>query len=152
MQKHTIRHAAGRVVQHQKVRFAAVGAINTTVDFVILFGLVGLFHVPVLAANIVSTSTALAVSYMLNKRAVFREEGTHDSRQILLFIVVTLSGLWILQGLTISATRAVIWMVTGIDNTFMLLPAKLLASGVTLVWNYMWYSRVVFPGSKSSRN
>lgn len=136
-----------RVTRHQKMRFALVGVVNTAVDFSVLFGLVTLFHVPALVANIVSTSAALAVSYLLNKRAVFRDSGAHDRRQIVLFVIVTLSGLWILQGLTISATRSLLWMITGIDNTFMLLPAKIVATVVSLVWNYTWYSRVVFPGS-----
>lgn len=142
--KSRVHHIVHRATQHQKVRFGLVGIVNTAIDFTILFSLVGFFHVPTLIANVISTSVALIVSYLLNKRAVFRDTSAHDRRQLILFVIITLSGLWVLQGLTISSTRALIWVVTGIDNTFMLLPAKVLATVVSLVWNYTLYSRFVF--------
>ena len=50
------------VLKYEKVRFAAVGAVNTAVDFGILFSLSLFLGFPVFIANIISTSCALAVS------------------------------------------------------------------------------------------
>jgi len=124
----------------EKIRFAAVGAINTAVDFAILFTLVAAFGMPELAANVVSTSAALAVSYLLNKKAVFKDTDTHNPRQVLLFVTVTLFGLWVLQGGVIFAITSLV----GTKGGWVLLAAKCVASFFSLVWNWFWYSRVVF--------
>lgn len=141
---------SSRILQYEKVRFAAVGVLNTAVDFVILFSLVTLLGVPSLMANVVSTSAALAVSYLLNKKAVFGNTDAHNPRQMLLFVAVTLSGLWILQGL-------IIWNVTNVAGAWLalsagvtLLVAKAIATLFSLTWNYLWYSRVVFRKANTS--
>lgn len=56
------------ILRHEKVRFAAVGAVNTGVDFGLLSLLALVIGWPILIANIVSTSSALVVSYILNKK------------------------------------------------------------------------------------
>lgn len=139
-----------RVLQHEKIRFAAVGGLNTVVDFTILFSLVTLLSISSLVANVVSTSTALVVSYLLNKKAVFGDTDAHNPRQMLLFVIVTLSGLWILQGL-------VIWSVTNVADMWLMLSAgatlliaKVIATLFSLTWNYLWYSRVVFRKANTS--
>ena len=63
------------MLRHEKVRFAAVGVVNTAVDFGVLLLLAIVVGWPVFLANIISTSAALATSYVLNKNAVFRSEG-----------------------------------------------------------------------------
>lgn len=141
---------SSRILQHEKVRFAAVGVLNTAIDFVVLFSLVTLFGVSSLLANVVSTSAALVVSYLLNKKAVFGNTDAHNPRQMLLFVAVTLSGLWILQGF-------IIWSVTSVANTWLMLTAgatlliaKVIATLFSLTWNYLWYSRVVFRKANTS--
>ena len=124
-----------------------VGIVNTIVDFGIFLSLASLFHVPTILANVISTSCALAVSYLLNKKAVFGNTDTHNYRQISLFIVVTLTGLWLIQSVVI--VQVSYWLGTtlggNIPQTWTLVAAKLVATCVSLVWNYLWYSRVVFP-------
>ena len=48
-----------------------VGLVNTGVDFGVLFALVYGLSAPTVLANVVSTSTALVVSYTLNKKRCF---------------------------------------------------------------------------------
>ncbi len=131
-----------RLLRHEKVRFAAVGAINTSVDFIVFFSLANVLLVPTIAANIMSTTTALAVSYLLNKKAVFGNTDANNIRQVVLFIVVTLSGLWVLQGTVITLLAPILEPIVGKGGSLLL--AKLIATLFSLMWNYLWYSRVVF--------
>ena len=131
-----------RLLRHEKVRFAAVGAINTSVDFIVFFSLANLLLIPTIAANVLSTTTALAVSYLLNKKAVFGNTDANNARQVILFVVVTLSGLWILQGVAITLLAPLFEPIVGRGGSLLL--AKLIATLFSLTWNYLWYSRVVF--------
>lgn len=122
-------------------RFGVVGVANTALDFGILFGLTSL-GTPVFLANIVSTSAALALSFVLNRNFTFRSDGAR-SRQLVLFFVVTLVGLWVLQPLVILGVQALLPM----HDQISLLIGKLAATVVSLVWNYVLYARFVFPPS-----
>jgi len=138
------------ILRHEKVRFAAVGAVNTGVDFGLLSLLALVIGWPILIANIVSTSSALAVSYILNKKTVFRSEGQGKTRQIVLFVVVTLTGLWVLQGLVIALVGWVLGTIAGqLGGVEVVLIGKIVATLASLTWNYLWYSKVVFPKQKN---
>ena len=134
---------------NEKIRFVLVGVVNTVTDFSILFILASVFGVATIIANVISTSIALGVSYLLNKKAVFRNTDTHNYRQVILFVIVTLSGLWIVQGIIIWATVGMIAVIVH-DDKVALFGAKLIATLFSLIWNYLWYSRVVFRQEKSS--
>lgn len=123
------------------VRFAVIGGINTLLDFGILLLLSRVFGVPVVVANIISTSVAFVFSFIMNKKYTFKTSGSNVRRELILFIAVTLFGLWVLQ-------NVVIWLVIPLLVAFspqiQLLGAKLVATVVSLVWNYLMYDRVVF--------
>ena len=139
-----------RLLAYEKVRFLLVGALNTIIDFSILFTLVNVGKLPAIVANIISTSVALAVSYLLNKRSVFGDSNGHNPRQVTLFVVITLIGLWGLQGIVISIVAP--WLQHAWSKELALFIAKLIASCFTLVWNYEWYNRVVFKKQKGSEH
>lgn len=133
-----------RILSSKKVRFAGVGVINTITDFFLFFLLAKLLGFPVLLANIFSTSAALSVSYLLNKKAVFKNTDTTSLRQVSLFVGVTLTGLWIVQSIIIWLLIPFIErMLPGADGWEILI-AKLVATGASLLWNYLLYSRLVF--------
>lgn len=135
--------SAQNILRSEKIRFGLVGAFNTGVDFGVLFILARLMGVPTLVANVVSTTCALIVSYTLNKKAVFRNTDTRNHRQVLLFVVVTLAGLWGVQSAVIMASTAMLHgLIT--NSGLLLLVTKGIATLFSLVWNYLWYSRVVF--------
>lgn len=122
-----------------KLRFALVGGTNTAIDFGILFLLHGL-GVNKYIANIVSTSVAFIFSFFANRRFTFQSKKAVRT-QVIPFLIVTLTGLWVLQPI-------VIWLVLlplqQLDQTMALFIAKLVATVVSLVWNYVLYSRSVF--------
>ena len=145
----SLQRRVSGVLKHEKIRFALVGGVNTAVDFGILSILTIVLGAPIFIANVVSTSFALAVSYLLNKKAVFGDEGANNTQQILLFLVVTLSGLWLIQSAIIFVVGLALVSVFGdIEPIVLLFVGKLFATVASLVWNYLWYSKVVFKKGK----
>ena len=114
----------------QKIRFLLVGGTNTAIDFGLLFILntLGLPRVP---SNTISTGVAFIFSFFANRNFTFSANSGNIKKQMTLFIIVTLFGLWVIQPIVISL----------ISN---LLVGKIIATAVTLVWNYLFYSRLVF--------
>jgi len=127
----------------EKLRFAVVGVANTAIDFGILFILFQLFHVPNIIANIISTSIALTFSFFVNRSFTFKSGGRLKVGQIVLFVVITLFGLWVLQNIIIVGIDVVLKPI-GLPGWMSLFAGKLLASVVSLTWNYIMYSRFVF--------
>jgi putative flippase GtrA len=125
----------------QKTRFIGVGGINTVLDFGILFLLKSL-GIPAVAANIVSTSAAFCFSFFANKKFTFKTTDTNIKREIVLFSLVTLFGLWVLQTVVIKLVSAA--LSAYLPEYTVLFIAKLAATIVSLTWNYLLYSRVVF--------
>lgn len=126
----------------QVLRFGAVGVVNTLLDVGLLFVLSNL-GVFVVLANIISTTTAFVFSFFANKHYTFKATGGQLIREMVLFTVVTLFGLWVLQSLVIALTLPVASSLIESD-AIALLAAKALATVVSLTWNYLLYSRVVF--------
>lgn len=132
----TIANNSGKLL-----RFALVGGINTAIDIGLLFGLTAL-GVPKLAANTVSTGLAFIFSFFANKSYTFRAQG-NMRRQLILFVIITLAGLWGLQNAVIFCISPILASVIHAESLVLLL-AKIIATGVSLVWNYYLYDRVVF--------
>jgi putative flippase GtrA len=141
------------------VRFAAVGLVNTLVDFLVLnilvFG-VGLNKLP---ANMISVSVAITVSYLLNHAVVFRQVGddSDHKRRIVLFVLITLTGAFIIQNVVIylfahviTFPAAILQSITdalglNLSTAFVILnTAKLAATVCTMIWNYLLYRKFVF--------
>lgn len=129
----------------QLMRFGLIGVINTVLDFGLLFILksIGLMAT---TANIFSTSIAFVFSFFANKKYTFRSSGTNIVREMILFVAVTLFGLWVLQ-------TGVIWLVLPHLSKLLrssemgLLVTKLIATAVSMTWNYILYDKLVFKKS-----
>ncbi|HEX6461979.1 MAG TPA: GtrA family protein [Candidatus Saccharimonadales bacterium] len=139
-----------KAAAYKKVRFAAVGVVNTAVDFGILNLLVLVFSIGLVPANIISTTLAMLTSFTLNKNIVFRQKGPGAVRQFVLFIIVTLVGIWLLQTVIVVQTYEALERLlheqqqTGLLAWFILNAAKAFGVAAGIVWNYLWYSRFVF--------
>lgn len=123
-------------------RFLVVGVLNTALDFGILIALT-LLGLDKIVANIISSTTAFVFSFFANKKYTFKTTDTNVAKEMVLFVVVTLFGLWVLQTL-------VIWLTTPLttaifhNTSYALLASKLLATVVSMTWNYLLYSKLVF--------
>lgn len=136
---------------NQFLRFCMVGIINTLVD-VPLFVALHSAGLNVLVANIISTSLALIVSLILNYKFTFKDRNLSRAR-IVLYFAITLVGIWILQPLVISGLLQLnnhlhltnfLVQLFGHQKQLDSLIAKLGSLAASLVWNYAWYSRVIF--------
>lgn len=140
-------------------RFVAVGIFNTILDFSILNILVFAGGFNKIMANTISVSIAMAVSYLLNKYVVFRHKEEHRATKLVLFVIITAFGLFVLQNgiiyilvhlFTFPGNLATTILHGGLglknlsDSFISLNIAKALATAVTLVWNYFMYKQLVF--------
>lgn len=132
--------------------FAAIGVVNTAIDAGI-FVLLHSFGLGIIVANLISTSVAIIVSYLLNSKFTFTHSGGLTKEKAVKFIGITLTGQWILQPVIIyiamHAMRGVgfesyVMSMTANWQEIVALLAKMCAIPATLVWNYVLYRRVVF--------
>lgn len=119
-----------------------MGICNTTIDFSLLFTLKAI-GLPVIPANILSTFAAFCFSFFANKKYTFKSTGGNIKRELLLFIVVTLFGLWVIQTIVIYLVSQLL-AGTQLTDGAILLVAKIIATIASLIWNYTLYSRLVF--------
>ena len=126
----------------QLLRFGIVGGANTALDFGLLF-VFKFIGIPVEIANIMSTGLAFIFSFFANKKYTFKTTNTNVIREMLLFVIITLTGLWGLQTLIITLTHNPLTQLMG-NTDVALLIAKLLATVASLTWNYLFYSKLVF--------
>lgn len=152
----TRREAAKRRVKHVG-KFGIVGIFNTLLDFVIYNLLSSRLGISLVQANIISTTIAMAVSFLANKKLVFKKHDGHVGQQAVGFLLVTAFGLYILQTGTIHLlTEVWLWPintflslahslgVTGHDDFLIKNGAKAIATTISLSWNYIMYKKVVF--------
>lgn len=128
-----------------KLRFGLIGVINTVIDFGILFSLTH-FGFGNIASNFLSTSVALTFSFFANKNFTFRDK-SQDKLQFLRFLSVTLFGLWIIQPLILWITNISLSQII-INDKIILLIGKLLATCITLIWNFILYKIFVYKVEK----
>ena len=128
----------------QFAKFAQVGVLNTAIDFGILNLLIfvtgitsGLSIIPL---NAISFSIAIINSFFWNEKWVFK---TKKEANFITFVVVTLIGLAINSGIVYAITTFV--PPTFVDSQKLWVNlAKVLATGISLIWNFTGYRLIVF--------
>lgn len=144
-------------------RFVVVGLVNTGIDFIILNLLsnltgVGIHDPKIVYLNVISFSIATTNSYFLNKHWAFEDASKGQSKQFSIFLLVSVLGaalntavLKFSVTLFPSAFASLSHLITlilplsvwnSIDLTLNL--AKVFATGVSLVWNFVGYKLFVF--------
>lgn len=127
------------------LRFILVGLANTAIDFIVLFSLTAM-GTWLIAANIISTSVALTFSFFANRTFTFGSTGKKRS-QAVRFLAVTLIGLWVLQPIVLLLTVGPLEEFFSRETSIVI--AKLLATVVSMVWNYLLYDSLVFRKKQS---
>ena len=129
----------------QEFKFAIIGGFNTLLDFIILFGLTAIGFNSVVA-NIFSTGITFVSSFILNKQVTFKSQKRTKReliREMILFTIVTLFGLWVIQSLVIYLASGLLGNFISQENIVLFL-AKVIATGFSLIWNFVLYKRIVF--------
>ncbi len=115
-------------------RFGLVGVINTAVDFIIFVLLYRGTELDPLLCNGIAFLVAVTNSYLFNHRWTFRRSNSTISfTAYLRFVVLNAGGLLI-------GTLAIILL----EGVMPLELAKLIAAGLTLIWNYTCSKLFVF--------
>lgn len=136
----------------QFVRFAIVGVINTGVDFAVLNLLAWATGVTsgawVFAINSISVFVAMINSYFLNKYWTFRDKDKEkQGTEFLQFVLVSIVGVVINGGIVYLVTSFVEpWL--GVSPQIWLNAAKVVATALSLIWNFIGYKFWVFKGSE----
>ena len=133
-------------VAKKPFKFALVGVFNTILDFGLMniFKLIGL---NLITSNTMSTGIAMISSFFLNKKWTFRNAGKNYLRQVILFFLFTMIGIWVIQ-------NGFIWLIEtysphfGLSDQLFANVAKLAASIPSLIWNYITYNKIVFRETK----
>ncbi len=127
-------------LRKQITRFIAVGTINTLID-VTSYAILIRIGLPLWLAILISTTLGMACSYMLNRSFTFNTK----RQPILQFLAITLTGLWLIQPVIIYSLASLLDLKT----TTQLTVAKLIATGFSMVWNFVGY-RLIFNSSDST--
>ena len=115
-------------------RFLAVGAVGTLLDFSILT-LLKLAGLPTLAANSLSFTAGLLNNFTWNRLWTFGDAVNADwRRQLAQFTLVSLVGL-VLNNLIVLSLESTLGNILG-QPQWGYLPAKVIATGVVVFWNY----------------
>jgi putative flippase GtrA len=126
----------------RKIRFGLVSSISTTIDFCILLTLTS-FGFSIIGANFISTSISFIFSFFASKKYAFKTPDRHIKHEAIKFVIITLFGIWAIQPL-------LIWLLEpfirgfGLHGILVVVIAKLIASTATFIWNYLFYTRLVF--------
>jgi putative flippase GtrA len=118
----------------RSLKFGAVGIANTGLDVAIFSVLTLIAGLPAVAANLVSYSAGIGLSFVLNRAWTFRDRHRrHPWTQLILFAAGNVAGLAL--STLIVAALAGAWGP---------LSAKAASIAATFAWNYLFSNLVVF--------
>jgi len=128
-------------------RFLTVGALGTALDFGLL-ALLKLTGLPTLPANSISFSAGVINNYIWNSRWTFsdRRNGRWQA-QFLQFMLVSLVGLVINNAIILLLEVPLGTLIGNADLGYA--PAKIVATGVVVFWNYFANRNWTFKSSLS---
>lgn len=128
----------------QFAKFAQVGVLNTAIDFGILNFLIFITGITsgiaIIPLNTTSFSIAIINSFFWNEKWVFRAK---KEANFITFVAVTLIGLAINSAIVYVISTYVPPVIVDSQKLWTNL-AKVLATGVSLIWNFTGYRLVVF--------
>lgn len=129
----------------QIAKFGVVGVANTVIDFGVLNYLSAVQHVfsglALVPLNIISFTVAVINSYFWNKHWTFKTKEGKAGRQFVEFIIVSVIAIFINSGAVYLITLI---PPVGVSEQVWLNISKLIATFLSLVWNFVGYKFVVF--------
>lgn len=134
----------------QFLRFAVVGVLNTGIDFALLNILSYLTNITdgarIIPLKGIAFLAANVNSYFINKRWTFKDStGGQGAKQFSVYLSVSIIGALINIGAVFLITTY-IPAVFGMSDKLWLNAANLVATGLSLIWNFVGYKLIVFRG------
>jgi len=152
--------ARSRETVGQVARFGLVGVLNTLIDYVVFITLTIVFSIPLSrawVAKYTSSAVALAISFALNRRFVFRSRQDAVAGQAFRFVTATLIGVFVIQNLLTQFFASVFpYPGTGVHRLLEAVglapPEKFtietvafaLGTVASLIWNFVAYKYWAF--------
>lgn len=134
-------------VFYQFAKFAAVGALNTVVDFGVLNLLIFLTSIAAGSWYSVFKGFSFLIAninaYFWNKYWAFGVGGSVNTKEFSQFFIVSLIGFGINVGLA-SLIVNVIGAPVGVSETLWANVGALAATIISLIWNFLGYKFIVF--------
>lgn len=129
-------------------KFIIVGVVNTGLDFLVLNILIRLTGITagkeIFVLNTISFSVAVINSYFLNKYWTFQDQTSRgEPVKFSQFIAVSVVGV-ILNSLVLTAITTSVAPLFGLGAVLWANIAKLFATGISLIWNFIGYKFFVF--------
>ena len=151
----------------QVARFGLVGVFNTLLDYALFVTLMAAFGIPLSKAWLAkypSSIVAMAVSFVLNRRFVFRARDGAVTGQAFRFVTATVIGVFVIQnGLTLFFASVFQYPGTGAHGALDALGAApsekftietvafALGTVASLTWNFLAYKFWAFRREDGSR-
>lgn len=133
---HALRRAVTHIDPARFIRFAVVGGIASVIQFSILVALVELAHANKLIANAVGFIFAATANYLMNRYFTFSGTQSHMGYGMMKFAVTSVIGLAVNTIIFQTLMSFGVWYVI----------AWVLATGLTMIWNYSAARLIVFRG------
>ena len=121
----------------QIIKFGIVGVIATFVDMGVLVLLKELLHIDVLVSSAISFCVSVMVNYILSMTFVFKSKNQNKVREIIIFILLSVGGLFLNQ--------LILWIGVRFTPVYYLV-VKLFALVIVPVYNFI--TRKIFLESK----
>ncbi len=121
-------------------RFIIVGTINSIIDITLFTTFHSYFSLNIITANIISTSLAISVSFILNKHFVFEKKNT-THKHLFLFVFWTLINVWLVQSIVIIIANSI--FKTYIHNAYLLsVFIKIIGIASSTILNFLRYRKI----------
>ena len=142
------RFLSGRVqILGQIGKFAAVGVLNTAIDFgmlnILSFATGVVEGLKIGGVNIPGFILAVFNSYFWNKFWVFKYKEGNTANDLPKFLAVSIGGLFINTGMVVFLTTFVSPLGGLADGTWLNV-SKIAATALSLLWNFLGYKFMVF--------
>lgn len=140
----------------QFIKFGLVGVTNTAIDFGVLNFLMWVTKIYkgpyILIFNTFSFAAAVVNSYILNKFWTFQEKSRRGIPwQFLKFVIISIVGALLNSSIVFSVTTFVSPFL-GISQEIWANFAKVLATAVGLIWNFIGYKFWAFKVTKMGKH
>lgn len=133
----------------QFAKFVIIGGINTGIDFLILNFLMYVTGISngseLFILNSISFSIAVINSYFMNRRWTFQDKTKLEQTPVKFsqFFIISVIGL-VINGLVLTSITTLIPAPFGLSHALWANIAKLMATGFSLIWNFIGYKFFVF--------
>jgi putative flippase GtrA len=121
------------MIARQFLRFAAVGAVATSLHYVLLITLVEFAGMQPLTATVIGFAIGAVVGYSLNRRFTFEKKPSYGRGLVKFLVVVGIGGV-------LNAAIFAFFVRQGLHYMI----AQVIATGLVLIWNYAGSRWVVF--------